>query len=386
MTRAPWLVLMLLGLPLCAAAETTPEATPGTAQSAAEQRAAAERARLARVRAEAEYELGEAMSSEDPRRTAAILAGAQARGLPLEIIALLKAQLCSALQDAAGEEEQLRSAIYRNPKLAEPYERLGALMERRGLWAEAVSNYQTAITRDPGRPELYIELSAVLLENERYASALAALEAGRLAVPQDAAVAVTLAQTYEVMGEAEAALAEYRRAVTLDQGALRRRALVKSGDLGSAAGQFLVALADYRQAVSEGISVGPELYRRIGLTADKAAAGALDAAWSRAERLAAAGGDTEALRRDAATAVAGALDSARGFLDFLDRLDPPADCRAGHARRRYAHSLVVEALTHVAAYVAAPEGELLATAGDRRAEAIATFAALAAEPPASAGG
>lgn len=357
---------------------------PAAAQSAgeaaltpAQQRAAAEATRIATLRAEIESLLGDALAEGDTGRANAIISGGQAKGLPLDIVALLRASVCNLMQDLAGEEKELRGAIYRNPKLAEAHERLAVLLDRRGLWTEAVASYQRAITCDPGRPGPYLELSAVLMDHERYASALAALEAGRTAVPDDPAVAVTLAQAYEAMGDAEAALSEYRRATGLDQGALRRRALVKAADLGASLGQVGQAVDDYRQAVREGVLVGLAMYRRLGSAADRAAAAVLDDCLARAVAPEASP-DPAADAAARSAAVAQGLARAQEILDFLDRLDPPAECRGEHARRRYGHSLVVEALTNLTAAVTEGDSGAEETARLRAQEAAEVFAALEA--------
>jgi tetratricopeptide (TPR) repeat protein len=231
------------------------------------------------LRTETEAAVLDAVVAGEFERAITILQGARGRGLPLAIYHLLCAKVYAAKRDEVQEEEQLRGAIQRDPKLTEAYLRLAAIMERRGLWLEAVEQYHQAIDADRTCILAYLDLARLLADNERVRSALQVLEEARAAAPQDLRVLMALGNAYEKLGDRERAIADLKRALALATGETRVACLLKVADLSFELGDLAQSFLSYREATGDGMEATPSQYGRIAVVADEVGFGAFRSAW-----------------------------------------------------------------------------------------------------------
>ena len=325
--------------------------------------------------AETEQAMLEAVQKGEAQRAFAIVEGARSKGLPLGVYHLLKAKVYATQRNTTEEERQLRGAVQRDPSLSEAYLRLGAIMESRGLWLDAADIYRASIEANPAATQPYLELSRVLIRHARNKSGIAVLEDAKQVAPDNALVLATLAAAYEHVGEVKRAREQYRLAARMGEGQVRRRSLVKVGDLSLADAEFANAFAYYRAALADGVAVNAQLYNRVAHAADETAWQVLEAPWTAFEDYMAGKLDAPE-REDVYETLSAALKEERELTAVIDDIAPPQGLAAEHAQRRLQNGLLCEALTNAVSHLDTGDETLLAESRNRRADALAAKRAL----------
>jgi Flp pilus assembly protein TadD len=108
----------------------------------------------------------------------------------------------------------LERALRGNPADAESTYQLGVLYGRNGRTEEAVKLLRRAITLRTNYPDPHYQLGKIAMERKDYAAALRELELARKLLPDQEAIRMALGQTYQALGravEAKAEFAEVRR-------------------------------------------------------------------------------------------------------------------------------------------------------------------------------
>jgi len=119
-------------------------------------------------------------------------------------------------KDGKGARDSLQRAAKANEKSAEPWVRLGLLEEAEGRRSEAKRHYLTAIERDPYQPVALNNLVMMGLADKEDPGRLELMARRAVkALPDNAAVYDTLAQTLRVRKDKAGALAAAQQAVKL---------------------------------------------------------------------------------------------------------------------------------------------------------------------------
>lgn len=108
----------------------------------------------------------------------------------------------------------LESALRANPSDAESTYQLGVLYDRNGRTDEGVKLLRRALTLRASYPDPHYHLGRIALDHKDYATALRELEIARKLVPDQEAIRMALGRTYQALGraaEAKAEFAEVRR-------------------------------------------------------------------------------------------------------------------------------------------------------------------------------
>ena len=108
----------------------------------------------------------------------------------------------------------LERALRLNPADAESTYQLGVLYDRNGRTAEGVQLLRRAITLRANYPDPHYHLGRIAYERKDYQGALAELELARRLLPDQEAIRLLLGRTYQAVGraaEAKAEFAEVRR-------------------------------------------------------------------------------------------------------------------------------------------------------------------------------
>jgi tetratricopeptide (TPR) repeat protein len=108
----------------------------------------------------------------------------------------------------------LERALVGNPADAESTYQLGVLYDRNGRSVEGVKLLRRAITLRANYPDPHYQLGRIALERKDYQTALAELTLARRLLPDQEAIRLALGRTYQALGraaEAKAEFAEVRR-------------------------------------------------------------------------------------------------------------------------------------------------------------------------------
>ena len=108
----------------------------------------------------------------------------------------------------------LEAALRANPSDSESTYQLGVLYDRNGRTVEGVTLLRRAITLRANYPDPHYQLGRIAFEHKDYRTALAELELARRLLPDQEAIRLALARTYQALGReanAKTEFAEVRR-------------------------------------------------------------------------------------------------------------------------------------------------------------------------------
>ena len=128
--------------------------------------------------------------------------------------------------------ELLERALRSNPSDAESTYQLGVLYDRTGQADQGVKLLRRAITLRANYPDPHYHLGRIALERKDYKTALAELELARRLLPDQEAIRLLLARTYQALGRAKEAKAEFAEVRRLKAAVIERdRARVEADEL-----------------------------------------------------------------------------------------------------------------------------------------------------------
>jgi len=171
--------------------------------------------------------------------------------------------------DASGAERCFQRSLELDPEAAATWYNLGHLRQLRGEPGAAVAPLRRAVELAPEGFDAALALGTALLRSgagDEAAEAEAAewFEAAHHLAPERPEPLNNLAAVHAARGDTEAALAAFRRAVTLDPGHLH--ANVNLGEIHGGRGEVGQAAEAYRRASRHGGSGGSRLRLNLALT------------------------------------------------------------------------------------------------------------------------
>jgi tetratricopeptide (TPR) repeat protein/predicted Ser/Thr protein kinase len=130
------------------------------------------------------------------------------------LVRLALATILAGTGDTKRAEEELRAVIKKNPMDA-AHRSLGTILSQRGNVDEGLAELQRAIDMRPDVILNYRTKASALLNAGRYPDAEKVLRSAADLQPDHAGVHQQLGTTYQLMGEVEKAIAEFRRSLDL---------------------------------------------------------------------------------------------------------------------------------------------------------------------------
>jgi tetratricopeptide (TPR) repeat protein len=123
----------------------------------------------------------------------------------------------SSLRDEAGCTQALETEMLSPRDKAGTYVNRGIMKLRRGLWPQAMADFDLAIRFEPKLGEIYVNRGAALIGQKKYADGLADLNHGiDLGVEEPAKAYYNRALAYEGLDDVKSAYFDYQKAVELN--------------------------------------------------------------------------------------------------------------------------------------------------------------------------
>jgi tetratricopeptide (TPR) repeat protein len=116
----------------------------------------------------------------------------------------------------------LEGALRKSPADAESTYQLGVLYDRNGRTAEGLRLLRRAITLRANYADPHYQLGRIALERKDYRTALAELELARRLLPDQEAIRLLLGRTYQALGRAKEAAAEFAEVRRLKAAVIER--------------------------------------------------------------------------------------------------------------------------------------------------------------------
>ncbi|MCD6359832.1 MAG: tetratricopeptide repeat protein [Armatimonadetes bacterium] len=288
---------------------------------------------------------------------------------------LLRARCHLALNEEEAAMGDLRRAIEASPDLVEAHVRLARLLSKRGLWQVAAARYQAALDIAPDNREALQGLARLYRDNGHRRRAIELLEAAPSS-SSDAGIVLMLADLYAQEGDEAGAQSAYLRAVTLSDGEGKAVALERLGDFYVSIRRHRDALTCYLKAAQLSLNrstVARRRYEEVMSAADSAVLDEMTASW---DAFASYVDDGDGERELVFIRMAQARAHVDEAMRFADSIVPPDELKSQHARRKFAYSLVYEAMVTALSYLDLGGEDMLNRARKRHDEAVAEFERL----------